>query len=98
MTIQLSGTTFSGPYFHTRQFDPDFACVYVILNPLNQVVDIGQTNSINNRIISHDRKDCWYTHGCNDQGLYVHISNDENYRIMLERVLREVYMPLCGER
>jgi len=98
MAITLQGYSFSGPYFHTRKFNNDFGCVYVLINNLNQVVDVGSTNSINSRIINHERKTCWYKHGCGESGLYVYISPDENFRLLLERLIRTTYSPLCGDR
>lgn len=98
MSIQIQGYTFLGPYYHTRRFQKDFGCVYVIINDLNQIVDVGETSSINGRIITHDRKTCWYKHGCGETGLYVFISQDENFRKLLEKLIRTTYSPLCGEK
>lgn len=98
MAITLHGYTFSGPYYHTRRFRDDFGCVYVLINGNNQVVDVGETDSINGRIINHERKTCWYRHGCGDSGLYIYISGDENFRRLLENLIRVSYTPLCGDR
>lgn len=97
MELKIEGYTFVGPYYHTKKFNTDFACVYILLNRLNQVVDVGQTSSINSRIINHERKMCWYKNGCDDSGLYVYISNDENFRLLLENLIRTKYRPPCGE-
>lgn len=96
--MQIEGFTFLGPYYHTRRFQQDFACVYVLINNLNQVVDVGETSSINERIINHERKMCWYQQGCGDTGLYIYISNDQNFRLLLERLIRTKYNPACGMR
>ena len=98
MTIQIEGYAFSGPYYHTRKFRQDFPCVYLLLNALSQVVDVGETGSINSRIINHERKMCWLRHGCGETGLYVYVSSDENFRLLLERLIRLKYRPLCGEK
>jgi len=98
MGIKIEGFTFSGPYYHTRRFDRDFACIYVLLNNLNQIVDVGETDSINGRIINHERKMCWYLHGCGDTSLYVYMSDDRNFRSLLERLIRLKYKPPCGEK
>lgn len=97
MSITIQGYSFTGPYFHTRKFNTDFACVYVIINNNNQIVDVGQTDNINSRIINHERKTCWYQHGCSDSGLYVYISQDQNFRSLLERLIRIAHTPPCGE-
>lgn len=96
MTVE--GYVFSGPYFHTRTFNKDFGCVYVLINNRNQLVDIGQTSSINSRIINHERKMCWISNGCADSGLYIYISPDENFRLLLEKLIRNKYRPFCGEK
>lgn len=93
----LAGYQFSGPYFHTRRFVNDFPCVYALINPLGQLVDVGQTDSVNTRIPNHDRKMCWYRHGCTDSGLHLYISHDPNFRTALETVIRSRYNPLCGQ-
>lgn len=98
MPIQIQGYSFTGPYYHTRRFQNDFGCVYVLINNLNQIVDVGETDNINSRIINHERKTCWYQHGCGDSGLYVYITQDANFRLLLEQLIRTKYSPLCGER
>lgn len=98
MAIQIEGFQFSGPYYHTKQFSQNFGCVYVILNNLNQVVDVGETNAVNTRLINHERKMCWYRNGVSETGLYIYISNDQNFRLLLERLIRNKYHPLCGDR
>ncbi len=97
MEIKIEGYTFVGPYYHTKKFNEDFGCVYILLNRLNQVVDVGETNSINSRIINHERKMCWLKNGCDDSGLYVYSSSDENFRKLLENLIRTKYHPFCGE-
>ena len=98
MPIQIEGYTFSGPYYHNRKFKQDFGCVYILVNNQNKLVDVGQTSSVNSRIINHERKMCWIQHGCVYGGLYVYISPDENFRLLLERLIRTKYRPLCGQQ
>lgn len=98
MPIQVAGYTFSGPYYHNRRFNQDFGCVYVLVNNLNQLVDVGQTSSINSRIINHERKMCWIRNGCREMGLYIYTSPDENFRLLLEKLIRTQYRPLCGQQ
>lgn len=97
MEIQIEGFQFSGPYYHTRKFDRNFACVYVILNKSSQVVDVGETGDINSRLLNHERKMCWYQNGVGETGLYIYISNDQSFRLLLEKLIRTKYHPLCGE-
>jgi len=98
MSIKIEGYTFSGPYYHTKQFQGDFGCVYLLINNLNQVIDVGQTESINSRIINHERKICWIKNGCRATGLYIYISPDKNFRLLLEKLIRSKYQPICGDQ
>jgi len=93
----ITGYSFSGPFYHTKKFKIDFPCVYVLVNNQNKVVDVGQTSSVNSRIINHERKMCWIQNGCGEAGLYIYTSSDENFRILLERLIRETYNPICGQ-
>ena len=96
MPIQIEGYQFLGPYYHTQRFNSDFGSVYIILNNQNQVVDVGETGDINSRIINHERKTCWYKNGVGETGLYIYINNDQNFRILLETLIKNKYRPLCG--
>ncbi len=98
MPIQIEGFQFLGPFYHTRGFNRDFGCVYLILNTRNQVVDVGETNDINSRILNHERKMCWYKNGVGETGLYIYISRDQNFRRLLETLIRNKYRPLCGDK
>ena len=98
MAINIEGYQFQGPYYHTRRFDRDFGCVYIILNERNQVVDVGETGDVNARLPNHDRKQCWYNNGATEAGLYILINNDQNFRLLLEKLIRDKYRPLCGDR
>lgn len=96
--MKIVGFDFAGSFYHTKKFDKDFPCVYVLINNLGQVVDVGETSSINERIINHERKMCWIINGCTAGGLYVYISNDQNFRILLEKLIRITYQPICGQK
>lgn len=96
--ITIEGYAFVGPFFHTRRFEGDFPCVYVLINTLNDIVDVGETSNINDRIINHERKTCWVQNGCSENGLYVCIIPDQNSRLLLEKLIRIKYNPVCGVR
>jgi len=98
MAINIEGFTFSGPYYHTKKFVNDFPCVYILVNSQGHVIDVGETESINSRILYHERKTCWIRYGCGNTGLYVYISEDKNFRQLLERLIRLKYNPPCGEK
>jgi hypothetical protein len=68
------------------------------LNNRNQVVDFGETGDVNSRLLNHERKTCWYSNGVGETGLYIFINNDQNFRLLLERLIKNKYRPLCDER
>ncbi|MFA5197416.1 MAG: hypothetical protein WC437_03235 [Patescibacteria group bacterium] len=98
MAINIEGYQFQGPFYHTRKFSRAFGCVYMIVNTRNQVVDVGETADVNSRLINHERKQCWYKNGATDGGLYILVNNNQNFRLLLEKLIRDKYRPLCGDR
>lgn len=89
---------FQGPYDHNLAFKRDFGCVYLLVNAQGQLIDVGQTESVNNRLPNHDRKQCWIRNGCPDKQLYVYSIANEQYRLNLESAIRNAYAPACGIR
>ena len=73
--MNIVGYKFKGPYSHTAGFKQTFGCVYVILNSNNNVVDVGQTSDVNERMQNHERKGCWSLNGAGDKSLYVFINS-----------------------
>lgn len=96
--MQVLNHQFQGPYNHNSGFQRDFGCVYILVNANGQLVDVGQTESVNDRLPNHDRKQCCLRNGCPDRQLYVHLSENEQYRLQLESAIRNAYAPACGIR
>ena len=96
--MDIAGYPFEGPYDHNRGFTQSFGCVYVLINNSNHVVDVGETSDVNDRIPNHERKPCWIRNGCPGMNPYLHKSEDQNYRLNLEGMIRKRYSPPCGER
>ena len=63
------------------------------------LIDVGQSDNVRDRVMSHDRKDCWSKH-CHQESLKVAAIyiKDEQQRLNLEKQIREQYQPPCGER
>lgn len=89
---------FQGPYDHNLTFKRDFGCVYTLINVNKSLVDVGQTESVNNRLPNHDRKQCWIRNGCPDKQLYIYINENEQARLQIESQIRDYYSPVCGIR
>lgn len=96
--MNISGHIFEGPFDPTRGFTENLSVVYAILDDNSIVVDVGQTENINNRFPNHDRSDCWNTHCVGIPHLYILRVAAENDRLAIESQIRNQYNPACGER
>ena len=96
--MNINGNVFSGPYSPFKGFDSVIAAVYAILDSRNTVIDVGQSEDLNNRFPNHQRENCWRTHGIGDLGLYILRENSEQNRLRIESGIRQRYNPLCGDR
>lgn len=95
----IKGVQFSGPHNPRLSFSRDFAAVYLVTDTIGRPIDIGQTESINQRLPSHDRKSCWFNTAYNgDPKLYVCLENSEQKRLEVEWRIRNSYMFTCGYR
>ena len=101
MTIALGQWTFVGPHLNTDYLRAQSG-VYAILgqrasSPSWEVVDIGESGEVRQRVTTHDRRPCWERQG------YARLSVaafycDERTRIAIESSLRAQYKPPCGDR
>ena len=96
--MKISGMIFDGPYDHTLPFNVDFECVYCIINSNNYIVDVGETESINGRMPSHERKSGWAINGATNKSLYILKEPSQKKRLDLEAKIRDFYKPVCGIR
>jgi len=94
--MEILGYEFEGPFDHKLPFKVNFGCVYVLVDANYQLVDVGQTDCVNDRIPNHDRKACWLRNGCPGRNLFIHRSENEVYRLKLEKAIRNRYTPVCG--
>lgn len=93
--MQLFGYLFDGPYSLSAPFN-DVPGVYLILDAVKRVVDVGQTDKLGQRIPSHDRSPCWQRNQANQ--LWFAREPAEPNRLALECALRNQYHPSCGVR
>ena len=86
----------------------DVAAVYVILcvgaTGKWNILDVGQTGGLGDRIDSHERRSCWERH-CRGKNIWVGVykmpsdKNSESDRLNVEAWIRTTYGPLpCGTR
>lgn len=100
MSIQIGKYNFDGPHGNTNWLHPQSG-VYVIFSKSGgnswSVVDIGESQSVRERVANHDRQPCWQRHGHRElaaAALYV----DERQRMAIEKELRIHYNPPCGDK
>ena len=105
MGINISEYTFEGPHPCDGDSLRRWPGVYVILG-LNhgnrwEVVDVGESRDIRNRIASHERGACWRAQDLANLSvavLYTDTFYDERWRMRLEARIRREYNPPCGFR
>src|SRR5258706_5474206 len=90
--MNLLDYSFEGPFSIDTAFNA-VAGIYLILTPKrNQVVDVGQTDNLGQRIPSHERKDSWKR--CGGSELWFHRESVTDTRLVKEARLRKTYDPL----
>jgi hypothetical protein len=100
MAIQIGKYNFEGPYPDTNNLRAQSG-VYVILGKTGgnnwNVVDIGESGNVKDRISTHDRSPCWKKQGHAELAVAV-LHVNEQQRMSIERELRANYNPPCGDR
>lgn len=95
-TEKVLGYDFVGPYSITTTSFNSVAGIYLIATSGGNIVDIGETDNLKERIPNHERKDCWNRNsGVN---LWFHFEGDSDQRLIKEKMLRNNYSPTCGIR
>ena len=100
MAIQIGKYNFDGPHRQTTGIHAQSG-VYVILGKSGgtnwSVVDVGESQSVRERVENHDRQPCWKGQGHQELAaavLYV----PERQRMQIEDELRNHFNPRCGQR
>ncbi len=101
MTITIGNLSFDGPFASTSQLQARSG-VYAILGRGAgggnwNVVDVGESGDVQDRVANHDRKAQWETTGhttLNVAAFYC----DAATRAKVEQQLRQQYNPACGDR
>lgn len=103
MSFRLCGYEFEGPYSSTGSLR-NSAGVYLILKDNRNitkvdVVDVGESADVRERIETHDRKGCWERHAAIVYYAVHYTPNaSESRRQEIEREVRACANPPCGER
>jgi len=92
-TAKVLGYDFVGPYSLNTLFKK-VAGIYLITKSGGEIIDVGETENLNERIPDHERGDCWNDNdGIN---LWFHFKNNRDQRLTKEKFLRSHYNPVCG--
>lgn len=100
MTIQIGSYNFDGPFESTNSLRSESG-VYAILGSnfpgKYDVLDIGESATLRDRVASHDRRDQWRQCGYRALFVAVYYANALT-RMLMERELRNTFQPRCGVR
>jgi hypothetical protein len=96
--MNIAGYNFTGPYDPTRGFTNTITAIYAIVDSKLSLVDVGQTEDLNNRFPNHPRQSCWEKHAGGVFRLYIWQESNEQKRLQIESVIRTQYNPPCGEK
>ncbi len=103
--IKISDYEAIGPFFSADELEKRSG-VYVIMtspdrnmDPLT-VIDVGESNDVNERVSNHDRSSCWQQANIGELVVAViyTLNQDQQGRKLIEQELRDHYQPCCGER
>lgn len=101
MTITVGQWTFDGPHLSADGLRAQSG-VYAVLGrraPTEQwtVVDIGESQDVQDRIRYHDRAPCWRSQGYPALSVAALYCNGRD-RMTVESTLRGQFNPPCGQR
>ena len=101
MSINIGNYNFEGPYTSTTSLKNQSG-VYVILgrNSQNQnwnVLDVGESARVKDRVDNHDRSDCWKRQGYSTLAAAAYYCNEQQ-RMRVEQELRNQFNLPCGDR
>ena len=99
--MKISNYIFEGPYDHKRGFTDVISAVYAIIDSRingNSLVDVGQTEDLNNRFPNHPRELSWNNVRIGTLSLWILRVQNERDRLAIESQIRTQYNPPCGER
>ena len=103
MSINISGYSFSGPFSSTSSLE-DKSGVYAILTHTSgenyNILDVGESSTVKERVENHDRKSCWQRNAVNGIQYAVHYTPGvhQSGRMKIEQRIRNQYNLLCGSR
>ena len=95
--IQINSYQFEGPYKEASTNFNEVAAVYVILDVNDSKIDVGETDQLKTRLVSHERRDCWQRNSNEDIYIAVYQEGSKEKRLRIEKGIRGLYSFPCGE-
>ena len=99
--VKVGGYDFFGWLYSVSSLheDPGVYAVGCEKNGITKVIDVGETDNIQDRIKKHDRKDCWEKECKDGEIIYseyrTNVSKEK--RMEIEKEIREKEDPPCGK-
>ena len=102
MEFKRWGYDFDGAYPNCNSLSnkPGIYVIWCKENESWKVLDVGESEDVRKRVCNHDRYKCWQEH-CNSTIYYSATYTpelDEDERKNIEKTIREVTDPPCGDR
>ena len=99
--VTIGGYTFSGwfVYVYTLDGEPGLYAIGCKKDDKVQVIDVGETDNIQDRVKKHDRKDCWKKECKTGSLRYAQYTTKvgEDERRKIEKKIRDDEDPPCGK-
>ena len=101
MSINIGKYNFEGPFTSTGNLKNQSG-VYAILGRNSDadrwnVVDVGESGTVRERVENHDREPCWKRQGYRQLAVAAYYC-PEAQRMRIEQELRAQFNPPCGDR
>lgn len=94
--INVDGYIFEGPYPINETHFNEIPGIYLISDWDGKFIDVGETESLKNRLASHDRKDCWSRNANQVINVWFHHEQNAYNRLEKEKYIRNLHPFKCG--
>ncbi len=83
-----------------NRYIPKRSGVYIVHDEEGNVLDVGESAKVGQRISTHERRACWLENAVGGVGIHVVWTPGKKKagRRVVERQLRDEFDPGCGER
>lgn len=94
---QILNYNFEGPFLLNETNFNEVAAIYVIVDDLLRKIDVGETDNLKVRLVSHERKDCWQRNA--NRGILISalVEQNQENRKKIEGEIRSSFFFPCGK-